>query len=62
MLLYNVISYRGGRRKFAIMGVCELCIDIDCVSFSDTMRFPKGMHMGEWLYVMLALFAAHHSV
>lgn len=38
--------------------MCELCIDIDLFLFgyNDT---PRGMHMGECLYVMLALFAVN---
>lgn len=53
---YNLICYRGGRKKFALMG---------CVSYALILIFfffgykdtPNGMHVGEWLYVMLALFA-----
>lgn len=52
---YNVISYRGGRRNFAIMGVVSYALILLCF-FVGYYEIPKGMHMGEWLYVMLALF------
>ena len=53
--VYNVISYRGGRRNFAIMGVVSYALILLCF-FVGYYEIPKGMHMGEWLYVMLALF------
>lgn len=53
--VYNVISYRGGRRNFAIMGVVSYALILLCF-FVGYNEIPKGMHMGEWLYVMLALF------
>ena len=52
---YNVISYRGGRRNFVIMGVVSYALILLCF-FVGYYEIPKGMHMGEWLYVMLALF------
>lgn len=53
---YNLICYRGGRKKFALLGCVSYALILICFFFgyNDT---PKGMHMGEWLYVMLALFA-----
>ncbi len=53
---YNLICYRGGRKKFALLGCVSYALILICFFFGykDT---PKGMHMGEWLYVMLALFA-----
>lgn len=53
---YNLICYRGGRKKFALMGCVSYALILICFFFGykDT---PRGMHMGEWLYVMLALFA-----
>lgn len=53
---YNLICYRGGRKKFALMGCVIYALILICFFFgyNDT---PRGMHMGEWLYVMLALFA-----
>ena len=53
---YNLICYRGGRKKFALMGCVSYALILICFFFgyNDT---PRGMHMGEWLYVMLALFA-----
>ena len=53
---YNFICYRSGRKKFALMGCVSYALILICFFFgyNDT---PRGMHMGEWLYVMLALFA-----
>lgn len=53
---YNLICYRGGRKKFALLGCVSYALILICFLFgyNDT---PRGMHMGEWLYVMLALFA-----
>lgn len=53
---YNLICYRGGRKKFVLMGCVSYALILICFFFgyNDT---PRGMHMGEWLYVMLALFA-----
>ena len=53
---YNLICYRGGRKKFALMGCVSYALILICFFFgyNDT---PRGMHMGEWLYVMRALFA-----
>lgn len=53
---YNLICYRGGRKKFALLGCVSYALILICFYFgyNDT---PRGMHMGEWLYVMLALFA-----
>lgn len=53
---YNLICYRGGRKKFALLGCVGYALILICFFFgyNDT---PRGMHMGEWLYVMLALFA-----
>ena len=53
---YNLICYRGGRKKFALLGCGGYALILICFFFgyNDT---PRGMHMGEWLYVMLALFA-----
>ena len=52
---YNLICYRSGRKKFALLGCVSYALILICFFFGykDT---PKGMHMGEWLYVMLALF------
>lgn len=53
---YNLICYRGGRKKFVLVGCVSYALILICFFFgyNDT---PRGMHMGEWLYVMLALFA-----
>lgn len=53
---YNLICYRGGRKKFALLGCVSYALILICFFFgyNDT---PRGMHMGEWLYVMLALFS-----
>lgn len=53
---YNLICYRGGRKKFALLGCVSYALILICFLFgyNDT---PRGMHVGEWLYVMLALFA-----
>ena len=53
---YNFICYRSGRKKFALMGCVSYALILICFFFgyNDT---PRGMRMGEWLYVMLALFA-----
>lgn len=53
---YNLICYRGGRKKFALLGCVSYALILICFFFgyNDT---PRGMHMGEWFYVMLALFA-----
>lgn len=53
---YNLICYRGGRKKFALLGCVSYALILICFFFgyNDT---PRGMNMGEWLYVMLALFA-----
>lgn len=53
---YNLICYRGGRKKFALLGCVSYALILICFFFgyNDT---PRGMHVGEWLYVMLALFA-----
>ena len=53
---YNLICYRGGRKKFALLGCVSYALILICFFFgyNDT---PRWMHMGEWLYVMLALFA-----
>lgn len=53
---YNLICYRGGRKKFALLGCVSyaLILIFFFFGYNDT---PRGMHMGEWLYVMLALFA-----
>ena len=55
---YNLICYRGGRKKFALLGCVSYALILICFFFgyNDT---PRGMHMGEWLYVMLALFAVN---
>lgn len=52
---YNLICYRGGRKKFALLGCVSYALILICFFFgyNDT---PREMHMGEWLYVMLALF------
>ena len=52
---YNLICYRSGRKKFALLGCVSYALILICFFFgyNDT---PRGMHMGEWLYVMLALF------
>lgn len=52
----NLICYRGGRKKFVLVGCVSYALILICFFFgyNDT---PRGMHMGEWLYVMLALFA-----
>lgn len=52
---YNLICYRGGRKKFALLGCVSYALILICFFFgyNDT---PRGMYMGEWLYVMLALF------
>lgn len=54
--IYTLICYRGGRKKFALLGCVSYALILICFFFgyNDT---PRGMHMGEWLYVMLALFA-----
>ena len=51
---YNLICYRGGRKKFALLGCVSYALILICFFFgyNDT---PRGMHMGEWLYVMDAL-------
>ena len=53
---YNLICYRSGRKKFILLGCISFALILMCFFFGyeDT---PRGMHMGEWLYVMLALFA-----
>lgn len=53
---YNLICYRSGRKKFVLMGCVSYALILICFFFgyNDT---PRGMHMGEWLYVMLVLFA-----
>lgn len=53
---YSLICYRSGRKKFVLIGCVSYALILICFFFgyNDT---PKGMHMGEWLYVMLALFA-----
>lgn len=51
---YNLICYRGGRKKFALLGCVSYALILICFRIQCT---PRGMHMGEWLYVMLALFA-----
>lgn len=53
---YNFICYRSRRKKFALMGCVSYALILICFFFgyNDT---PRGMRMGEWLYVMLALFA-----
>ncbi len=53
---YNLICYRSGRKKFALMGCVSYALILICFFFgyNDT---PRGMHVGEWFYVMLALFA-----
>lgn len=53
---YNLICYRGGRKKFALLGCVSYALILICFFFgyNDT---PRGMHMGEWLYVLLALFS-----
>ena len=53
---YNLICYRGGRKKFALLGCVSYALILICFFFgyNDT---PRGMHMGEWLYGMLVLFA-----
>ena len=54
--VYSLVCYRSGRKKFALMGCVSYALILACFFFgyNDT---PRGMHMGEWLYVMLALFA-----
>lgn len=53
---YNLICYRSGRKKFVLVGCVSYALILICFFFryKDT---PRGMHMGEWLYMMLALFA-----
>lgn len=53
---YNLICYRGGRKKFALMGCVSYALILICFFFGYNVT-PRGMHMGEWLYVMLVLFA-----
>lgn len=53
---YNLICYRGGRKKFALLGCVSYALILICFFFGYN-DIPRGMHMGEWLYVMLALFA-----
>lgn len=53
---YNLICYRSGRKKFILLGCISFALILMCFFFGY-MDTPKGMHMGEWLYVMLALFA-----
>lgn len=42
---YNVISSRGGRRNFAIVGVVSYALILLCF-FVDTMRFPRECTWG----------------
>lgn len=53
---YNLICYRSGRKKFVLVECVSYALILICFFFGykDT---PRGMHIGEWLYVMLALFA-----
>ena len=46
---YNLICYRSGRKKFALMGCVSYALILICFFFgyNDT---PRGMRMGEWLY------------
>ncbi len=55
---YNLICYRSGRKKFVLLGCVSYALILICFFFgyNDT---PRGMHMGECLYVMLALFAVN---
>ena len=55
---YNLICYRSGRKKFVLLGCVNYALILICFFFgyNDT---PRGMHMGECLYVMLALFAVN---
>mgnify|MGYP002673853627 FL=1 len=53
--VFNIISYRGGRKSFALMGCVSYALILLCF-FSGYYDVPKGLHMGQWLYVMLALF------
>ena len=53
---YNLICYRGGRKKFALLGCVSYALILICFFFGYNDA-PRGMHLGEWLYVMLALFA-----
>lgn len=53
---YNLICYRGGRKKFALLGCVSYALILICFFFGYNDA-PRGMHMGEWLYVMLVLFA-----
>ena len=54
--IYNLNCYRSGRKKFILLGCISFALILMCFFFGyeDT---PRGMHMGEWLYVMLALSA-----
>lgn len=54
--VYSLVCYRSGRKKFALMGCVSYALILVCFFFgyNDT---PRGMHMGEWLYVILVLFA-----
>ena len=53
---YNLICYRSGRKKFVLMGCVSYALILICFFFGYNDA-PRGMHLGEWLYVMLALFA-----
>lgn len=52
---YNLICYRSGRKKFVLMGCVSYALILICFFFGYNDA-PRGMHMGGWLYVMLALF------
>lgn len=54
---YNLICYRRGRKKFALLGCVSYALILICFFFFGYKDTPNGMHVGEWLYVMLALFA-----
>lgn len=53
---YDLICYRSGRKKFVLMGCVSYALILICFFFGYNDA-PRGMHLGEWLYVMLALFA-----
>lgn len=54
---FNLICYRSGRKRFGLICAASYALIIICFMAGFIGVVPKGsMHIGFWLYLMLAIF------
>lgn len=55
---FNIICYRSGRKRFGLICAASYALIIICFMAGFIGVVPKGsMHIGFWLYLMLAIFS-----